>query len=128
MEAESRWRSRSAPRPPFETDLRLDELGDAIGRLAERVWEQASRKRGIGRTITPEAEDRPLSPSDAQPYADRGAGLGRRAGRAGAPAARPGRSARRHALPAGGGGHEQFPDGEEHRARQVELFGMDQPY
>lgn len=36
----------------FENDLRLDGLGEAIDRLAAKVWDQAVKKRGIGKTVT----------------------------------------------------------------------------
>lgn len=34
----------------FERDLRLEELGDALDRLALKVWEQARKKGHVGRT------------------------------------------------------------------------------
>ncbi|QWF52025.1 DNA polymerase IV [Bordetella hinzii] len=35
----------------FERDLRLSELGEALDRLAGRVWEQAGKKGQLGRTV-----------------------------------------------------------------------------
>jgi DNA polymerase-4 len=108
----------------FETDLLLDDLGDAIGRLAERVWEQASRKRGIGRTITLKLKtDRfrlltrshtlAVAPASARVLADMARQL---RGRVDLPAGT------RYRLV--GVGMSNFPDGED-IARQVELFGAD---
>ncbi|KOF53479.1 MULTISPECIES: DNA polymerase IV [unclassified Achromobacter] len=35
----------------FSEDLRLDALGEAIDRMAEKVWAQARRKGALGRTV-----------------------------------------------------------------------------
>jgi DNA polymerase-4 len=111
----------------FETDLLLDELGAAIGALAERVWDQASRKRGIGWTITLKLKT------------DRFRLLTRSHTLAGAPAsARVLADMARHLrdrvdLPATtryrlvGVGMSNFPDADD-TVRQTELFVGEDPY
>ena len=35
----------------FSEDIRLDALGDAIDRMADKVWDQALKKGALGRTV-----------------------------------------------------------------------------
>ncbi|MGE8640845.1 MAG: DNA polymerase thumb domain-containing protein, partial [Achromobacter sp.] len=35
----------------FSEDIRLDALGEAIDRMADRVWDQALKKGALGRTV-----------------------------------------------------------------------------
>jgi DNA polymerase-4 len=111
----------------FEQDLRLDELGPAIERLAERVWEQASRKRGIGRTVTLKLK------TDRFRLLTRSHTLTGALASAQALAGMASQLRGRVELPPStlyrlvGVGMSNFPDGDE-GVRQVELFGAEPEY
>ena len=107
----------------FDTDLALEALGEALERLAAKVWEQGAKKGAHRAHHGVEAEDRPLPHPDAQPDADAAAGLGGGAGGDRAPALYPRGPAGAHALPAGRVGMSNFPDAQAEAPRQAELFG-----
>jgi len=107
----------------FEDDRPLSDLGEVIDKLAQRVWEQALRKRGRGYTVTLKLKtDRfrlltrsitsPVLPASAQALADMARQMRARV-----------------ELPAStryrlvGVGMSNFPDGEAAaRPRQADLF------
>ncbi|ARP87072.1 DNA polymerase IV [Bordetella genomosp. 9] len=112
----------------FETDLLLGDLDEAIGRLAERVWQQATRKRGIGRTITLKLK------TDRFRILTRSQTVTRAPGSAHMLAEMAKQLRGRVDLPAGtryrlvGVGMSNFPDEQDTMERQAALFDADAPY
>jgi DNA polymerase-4 len=103
----------------FSQDIRLDAVGEAIDRMAERVWDQALKKGAPDRGA--QVEDGPFPHPDAQPDQPEPARIGGGAGSRRQAAVRARGLAAGNAVPAGGGGDEQFrrPAGAVAPARSV---------
>ncbi|WP_413599659.1 DNA polymerase thumb domain-containing protein [Bordetella pertussis] len=93
----------------FDTDLALEALGEALERLAAKVWEQGAKKGRIGRTTVLKLKTdrfriltRSLTLMQPPGSAAELAAIARQLCTARGPAGA-------HALPAGRGGDEQFP-------------------
>lgn len=107
----------------FDTDLALEALGEALERLAAKVWEQGAKKGRIGRTTVLKLK------TDRFRILTRSLTLMQPPGSAAELAAIARQLCTRVDLPAhtryrlGGGGVSNFPDAQAEAPRQAELFG-----
>ena len=88
----------------FDTDLALEALGEALERLAAKVWEQGAKKGRIGRTTVLKLKTDRFRILTRSLTLMQPPGFGGGAGGDRAPALYPRGPAGAHALPAGRGG------------------------